>query len=73
MTSNRPKAPQWALDPAGEAYTLIAGDIRCRVWRTLGTWNAIVSQRGDATAAYKFDTAEAAQAWCEQQVAGRTR
>jgi hypothetical protein len=68
MTTNR-TAAHWQPDPAGEAYTLISGDIRCRVWRrpegTRGSWNAIVSQRADATAAYKFETADAAQAWCE--------
>jgi hypothetical protein len=63
MTTGAP--PRWQPDPAGEAYTLISGDIRCRVWHMLGTWNAIVNQRGDATAAYAFETAEAAQAWCE--------
>jgi hypothetical protein len=69
--------PHWEPDPAGEAYTLIAGDIRCRIWRGrplgLGSWNAIVSQRGDATAAYKFETAEAARLWCERLIAERQR
>ncbi len=53
------------------AYTLITGDIRCRVWRTLGNWQAILSQRGDATAAYNFKTAEEAKTWCEKLVAER--
>jgi hypothetical protein len=64
-------APHWAPDPAGDAYTLIAGDLRCRVWRTPGSWSAIVSQRGDATAAYKFETADAARAWCEEIIKER--
>ncbi len=63
--------PPWEPDEAGDAYTLSSGDIRCRIWRTMGTWQALVSQRGDATAAYQFATVEAAQAWCEGIIAER--
>jgi hypothetical protein len=66
-------APTWQPDPADDAYTLIHGEIRCRVWRTQDTWSALVSQRGDATAAYNFTTAAAAQAWCERLVRERQR
>jgi hypothetical protein len=72
MATNR-NASHWQPDPAGEAYTLISGDIRCRIWRTMGTWNAIVSQRGDATAAYKFETADAARRWCEKLIEERKK
>ena len=61
----------WVHDPADNAYTLIQGDIRCRVWHTRDSWNAILSHRGDATAAYSFNTAEEAQAWCERLVTER--
>jgi hypothetical protein len=72
MASNR-NTPHWQPDAAGDAYTLIAGDIRCRVWHTQGSWNAIVSQRGDATAAYKFETADEARRWCERLIVERRR
>ena len=66
------QAMEWVHDPADQAATLIAGDARCRVWQTAGgTWAALISVRGDATAAYSFATREAAQAWCEAQVAER--
>jgi hypothetical protein len=66
-------APDWQPDLTDDAYTLISGEIRCRVWRMRGSWNAVVSQRGDATAAYDFETAEAAQAWCEAIMGERQR
>ena len=56
--------PQWEPDEAGDAYTLISSNMRCRVWHTQGPWQALVRHRGDATAAYNFATAEAAQTWC---------
>ncbi len=58
---------------AGEGiFTLIAGDVRCKVWRVeLGdTWGAMVSQGGMATASYNFTTPAEAQAWCERQIPG---
>jgi hypothetical protein len=62
----------WHDDPADQAATLIQGDARCRVWRTAAdTWAALISVRGDATAAYSFTTREEAQAWCEAQLAER--
>ena len=61
--------PTWTHDAGDNAYTLHSGDNRCRVWYTsMGNWAAIISRRGDATAAYNFATAEAAQTWCEKQV-----
>jgi hypothetical protein len=64
----------WHEDPADQAATLIEGDVRCRVWRTAaGTWSALISVHGDATAAYSFPTREAAQAWCETHVAERRK
>ena len=61
---------EWVQDPVDQAATLIQGAVRCRIWRTAGgTWAALISVRGDATAAYSFATREAAQAWCETQVA----
>ncbi len=59
---------KWKFDAANYAYTLVTGDIRCRVWPMLGDWQAIVSCRGEATSGYNFPTAEAACAWCEAQV-----
>jgi hypothetical protein len=65
---------EWVQDAADAAATLIRGDIRCRVWRTAaGTWAALISIHGDATAAYSLATREAAQAWCEAQLAERQR
>ena len=62
----------WHDDPTDQAATLIAGDIRCRVWQTAGgTWSALISVRGDATAAYSFPARAEAQAWCEAQLAAR--
>ena len=67
---DKTQAMEWVHDPADQAATLIQGAVRCRVWRTAGgTWAALISVRGDATAAYSFATREAAQAWCETQVA----
>ena len=64
----------WHDDPGGQAATLIEGDARGRVWRTAAdTWAALLSIRGDATAAYSFATREEAQAWCEAQVAERRK
>ncbi len=63
---------EWVQDPVDQAATLIQGEVRCRVWRTAGgTWAALISVRGDATAAYSFPTREQAQAWCEAQIAER--
>ena len=68
------QAMEWVHDPADQAATLIQGAVRCRVWRTAGgTWAALISVRGDATAAYSFATREAAQAWCEAQVSERRK
>ncbi len=74
MTTNRTK-PTWTHDPADDAYTLIQGDVRCRVWHTTqnDTWAAVISVRGMFTAAYNFDTADAAKAWCEEQARGYAR
>ncbi len=60
---------KWKLDADNDAYTLAKGEVRCRVWRMLGAWQAIVSVRGEAISGYNFATAEAACAWCEQHVA----
>ncbi len=62
---------KWNYDATNTAYTLVQGAIRCRVWHMLGAWQAIVSHRGEATTGYNFPTAEAACAWCEQQIAQR--
>ncbi len=59
----------WKHDAANNAYTLTKEDTRCRVWRMLGAWQAIVSYRGEAMTGYNFTTAEAAVEWCEQQLA----
>ena len=64
----------WHEDPADQAATLIAGEARCRVWRTAAdTWAALISVHGDATAAYSFATRTEAQAWCKAQLAGRRK
>ncbi len=55
----------WTHDPADNAYTLLTGDDRCRVWFTsLDTWAAAFIYRGTSN----FKTAEDAKVWCEQQV-----
>ena len=62
----------WTQEPAGWAYTLVRDGIRGRVWRRMGKWEAIVSQRGGFLSAGDFRTAEAAQAWCEERIAERS-
>ncbi len=60
----------WTHNPADNAYTLMRGDIRCRVWQTtLGNWGAAINRRGVATAAYNFETADEAKTWCETPLA----
>ena len=64
----------WHDDPTDQAATLIVGETRCRVWRTTtNTWAALISVRGDATAAYSFATRQAVQAWCEAHLAERRK
>jgi hypothetical protein len=64
----------WTHDLTDNASTLIAGDVRCRVWLvTLGTGAAVVIHHGISTAAYNFVTLEDAKAWCAAQVGGRRR
>ncbi len=61
--------PTWTHDAGDNAYTLLTGDGRCRVWFTsLDTWAAAFMYRGTSSAAYNFKTAEDAKVWCEQQV-----
>jgi len=61
---------EWRHDPADNAYTLISGGIRCRGWYTsLENWAAVIRDRGMASAAYNFPTADEAKAWCAQHVA----
>ncbi len=60
---------RWTHDADDNAYTLISGNVRCRVWYTLlDTWAAACMHHGTSSAAYSFTTAEEAKAWCEQQV-----
>ena len=54
MSTNR-TPPTWAHEPADNAYPLISGDVRCRVWHMLGSWQPIVSHRGAATTGYIQD------------------
>ncbi len=62
--------PTWTYDASDNAYTLISGNVRCRVWYTsMGNWAAVTSDRGMTSAAYSFATADEAKAWCEQQMA----
>ena len=62
--------PTWTHDAGDNAYTLISGAVRCRVWFTsMDNWAAVISFHGMASAAYNFATADEAKAWCEQQVA----
>jgi hypothetical protein len=64
----------WQHDPDGEAYTLIQGDVRCRVWHTmLGTWAAVIMHHGISTAAYNVSSPDDAQTWCETQARGSAR
>ena len=65
---------EWGYDAVEQAATLIAGDGRCRVWRTAAdTWAALISLHGDATAAYSSAPRQEAQAWCEQQLTERRK
>ena len=62
--------PGWRYSAKGPTYVLITTSHRCLVWQTTrGPWGAVVNHAGTSTAAYNFDTADAAKAWCEQQVA----
>ena len=62
-------APAWTHDTGDNAYTLLTGDSRCRVWFTsLDTWAAACMHHGTSRAVYGFKTTEEAKAWCEQQV-----
>ena len=70
MTS-KPSTPQWVPDPGSQAYTLINGDFRCRVWPAFVTWSALVRHRGVTTTALDFNTIDEACAWCEARVAER--
>ena len=60
---------EWTQE-GGQIFTLIADDYRCKMWSVElgGTWAAMFSQGGMATASYSFTTPTEAQAWCEQQV-----
>ena len=73
MTAHPTPHAAWHYDPTENTYTLIVGESRCRVWyaTTLGTWGAVISRRGVATASYSFATPEHAQHWCEQQIAAQ--
>ncbi len=67
-----PCGPRWGVGTLVGRFALgYAGCASARVWRTLGTWQAILSRRGDATAAYNFKTVEDACAWCERLMAER--
>ena len=60
----------WAHNTRTNTYTLTVDDGHCRVWHTTrNTWSAVVSNHGIVTTASNFDTADAAKAWCEEQVA----
>ena len=64
----------WQYDPEDNTYTLTQDAARCRVWYTkLDTWAASMSYGGISSAAYNFDSAAAAQAWCAAEMAGTTR
>ncbi len=61
---------EWLYDAADQAYILIDGACRSRVWKTTtGLWAAVVSCRGDSATAYDFPLPGDAQAWCEARVA----
>ena len=66
---------EWVQEPAADAATLIQGDARCRVWYTptAARWAALISVHSDATTAYNFASAEEAHAWCEAQLAERSK
>ncbi len=59
----------WTYDATDNAYTLLRGDARCRVWYTsLENWAAACMHRGTSSAAYNFTTVEDAKAWCGARV-----
>ena len=63
----------WTGDDTGQRYTTTQGNCQARVWRTRdGEWRALVSWTGSAVGQADFATLEAAQAWCEAEVAELT-
>ena len=70
MNAQRDPGPiEWLYDAADQAYILIDGPCRCRVWKTpTDVWAAVISCHGDATTAYDFPTSEEAQTWCAARV-----
>ncbi len=61
----------WQHDPNDDSYTLIQGDVRCRVWHTtFATWAAVFVHHGISSAASTFERPAAAHAWCEAQARG---
>ncbi len=63
----------WQHDPDDDSYTLIQGDVRCRVWHTtFATWAAVFVHHGISSAADTFERPAAPHAWCEAQARGST-
>ena len=63
----------WTSDNEGQTYTAQQDTCQALVWRTQpGEWRARVSWAGSAVGQVDFATLEAAQAWCEAEVAELT-
>ena len=57
-------------DSANQAYSLIDGPGRCRMWKTAtAVWAAVIRCHGDATTAYDVPTPDKAKTWCEARLA----
>ena len=71
MNEQRDPSPiEWIYDAADQAYILIDGPCRSRVWKApTGLWAAVVSCHGDSATAYDFPLPGDAQTWCEARVA----
>ncbi len=60
---------EWTHDSMLQIYSVTEGKCHGRTWRHAnGTWIAIVIDYLTTTAQEGFLTAEAAMAWCEQQI-----
>ena len=60
----------WRSNNGGQTYTAQQDSCQALVWHTRsGEWRALVSWEGSAVGQADFATLEAAQAWCEAEVA----
>ena len=65
MNAHRDAGPiAWLYDTADQAYILIDGPCRCRVWKTTpDVWATVIRCHGNATTADAFPTADKTKTW----------